>query len=234
MFSFLYSSAEVRGSNRDFYLNQSKVFDHYLKWWAVMADYFKHNDYVIGYDIMNEVYPDTLKEEEQADMMPPQFDTTILQPLYQKISTSIRTVDKHKILFFQPSRIPDILPKMGGNVQNTALDNTPGGRSFKQKTAMSEHFYCCEGHPTGCQGELWYGQTQPIGDDICRTYLKHMFQKRTEDSTKLEVPLFISEFGACWGTSSCIKEIDFVLDMADHYGSSWTYYQFKGFGDYAH
>jgi Glycoside hydrolase family 5 C-terminal domain len=54
---------------------------------------------------------------------------------------------------------------------------------------------------------------------------------RTEDAKKFNVPLIISEFGACMGGPTCITEITGLMDACDDYLTGWAYWQFKKLGD---
>lgn len=127
-FGQLYSSAQVRHGLSDFYNGKHGLMEGYLDWWEYMAEYFENNEFVLGYDIFNEAYPATLQMEETFDQTTEEFDMHVLQPMYKKIAARIRDEDPNKLIFFQPSRIPDILPKMEGNILNTSIDTVPGGR----------------------------------------------------------------------------------------------------------
>lgn len=48
---------------------------------------------------------------------------------------------------------------------------------------------------------------------------------------RLEVPLFISEFGACMDTQECEREIMQLADASDDVLSGWAYWSFKTFKD---
>jgi len=47
----------------------------------------------------------------------------------------------------------------------------------------------------------------------------------------LNIPLIISEFGACLGGPTCAAEVQSVAEVCDEYLASWAYWQFKKFGD---
>jgi endoglycosylceramidase len=54
---------------------------------------------------------------------------------------------------------------------------------------------------------------------------------RSADAQKVNVPLIISEFGACMGGDTCIVEITGLLDAADSHLTGWAYWQYKKLGD---
>jgi len=54
---------------------------------------------------------------------------------------------------------------------------------------------------------------------------------RAEDAERLQVPLIISEYGACLDSQSCLTEIQQVGDVCDEHLTGWAYWQFKSFKD---
>jgi len=53
------------------------------------------------------------------------------------------------------------------------------------------------------------------------------------DAKKLNVPLMITEFGACFDTQFCLDEIESVLDSCEStMCSGWAYWQFKNYMDH--
>lgn len=98
---------------------------------------------------------------------------------------------------------------------------------------MSLHAYCCAYMPDKCSSSKHYGELSASGIKKCEAFLELFLRRRTADAEELGVPLFLTEFGACSGSPTCIREMDKTLTIADSYGLSWTYYQFKGFDDYS-
>ena len=76
------------------------MFKSYLHFWTEMADYFQHNEYIIGYDILNEVYPSQLTMQDTFEQTIESFDMDILQPLYGDIAQAIWNKDDKKLIFF--------------------------------------------------------------------------------------------------------------------------------------
>jgi hypothetical protein len=54
---------------------------------------------------------------------------------------------------------------------------------------------------------------------------------RDGDATRLGVPLFLSEFGACLGSKICGREIDQVGDICERELIGWSYWQYKTYKD---
>ena len=68
-------------------------------------------------------------------------------------------------------------------------------------------------------------------NEICNDYHRVKVGMRANDAKKANVPLIISEFGACMGGDTCIVEITGLLDASDAYLTSWAYWQYKKLGD---
>lgn len=55
---------------------------------------------------------------------------------------------------------------------------------------------------------------------------------RNEDAKRFGVPLIFTEFGACFDGQECINEINSATDAFDTALASWSYWMYKGFGDF--
>jgi len=118
-------------------------------------------------------------------------------------------------------------------VRKTSFEGNPLESRDSLTSALSQHVYCCANDPENCKSERNYGELSRVGLKKCKSYVENLITTRSDEANKIGVPLFISEFGACSGSSTCAQEIDYVVSMADAHALSWTYYQFKGFGDYS-
>lgn len=87
--------------------------------WKKLADRYKDESIVIGYDLLNEPLPHYLTNK---DVLNP-----LVEPLYKKISAAIRQVDKNHIIF------------LGGAQWNTNFDVF--GKPFEDKLAYTFHTY---------------------------------------------------------------------------------------------
>lgn len=87
--------------------------------WKKLADQYKEETIVIGYDLLNEPLPHYLKNKEELNQL--------LEPLYKKITTAIREVDKNHIVF------------LGGAQWNTNFNML--GTPFEDKLAYTFHKY---------------------------------------------------------------------------------------------
>lgn len=87
--------------------------------WKKLADRYKDETIVIGYDLLNEPLPHYL---ENKDVLNP-----LLEPLYKKITAAIREVDNNHIIF------------LGGAQWNTNFDVF--GKPYEDKLAYTFHTY---------------------------------------------------------------------------------------------
>lgn len=113
----------MRDGFKRFYENEDGLFDNYLTYWEKVGQKFKGNDNVIGFDLLNEPWPASIGESEE-------FDTTLFS-LYETIGETIRQIDSDKILFFQPSAFPGVVPNK--EVRNTRFGSNP----LEERNALS-------------------------------------------------------------------------------------------------
>ena len=103
----------------------------------------------------------------------------------------------------------------------------PGGNIGSPNHVLNDHSYCCAMNP----GECANGEPKPEDAKKCLDYHTKKIQKRVDDSNKLKLPLFISEFGACLDSSECVTEINQVAGVCEKYNIGWAYWQFKTYED---
>lgn len=87
--------------------------------WKKIAERYKDNTIVIGYDLLNEPIPHYLENKDKLN--------NLLEPLYKRITYAIREVDKNHIIF------------IGGAQWNTNFSMF--GKPFDEKLAYTFHKY---------------------------------------------------------------------------------------------
>ena len=65
----------------------------------------------------------------------------------------------------------------------------------------------------------------------CAAWHYKRIATREEDAKQMEVPLLISEFGACLDSDVCAREIQQVVEVCDEFRLGWAYWEFKPFHD---
>lgn len=87
--------------------------------WKKLAERYKDEDIVIGYDLLNEPLPHYLENKDELNLL--------LEPLYKKITEAIREVDNNHIIF------------IGGAQWNTNF--AMFGEPFDKKVVYTFHKY---------------------------------------------------------------------------------------------
>lgn len=117
-------------------------------------------------------------------------------------------------MFFEPAQIPDIIFASG-------FTEVPGGANFTHLHLFNDHSY----------GPCALGNFTETVNPLCKEYHKLKLDQRDLDAQKLQIPLMITEFGACMGGETCITEINSLADACDDKLAGWAYWQFKKLGD---
>ncbi|WP_163705392.1 cellulase family glycosylhydrolase [Mycolicibacter senuensis] len=173
--------------------------NHYALMWQAVADYFKGNENVAGYDIMNEPWAGS--HWLGSILGNPYFEAQQLTPFYNQIDAAIRSVDPHKTVFFEP---------------NTLFGSTPVpthlGTVDDPNSAFSFHHYCLTtalfpGTSFGCD---WNA-------DIVFGYAQDYMQEHN-------IPGWLSEFGA----TNNLGAIQASLDGANRYLFGWSEWAYSG------
>lgn len=225
-----YTSPEVASAFGYFYQNENGVQDKFLAYWNLLSAKFANNPYVIGYDPFNEPWPADIYYEPTLLFEFHKFDHAVLQPMYKRVHSTIRQNDDSKIIFFEPAQFPDTFPTERGDVNNVGFDDTPGGVEYHNRESLNDHSYCCQAIINVCNNE--YGEPSEKMSNRCRNFHFNKASTRREDADRLGIPLLFSEFGACSNTTACAMEITNSVDAFDSVMASWTYWGFKGFGDF--
>lgn len=175
--------------------------DHYLMAWQRVAQRFKHNPGVIGYDLMNEPYPGDLLKAVSFS-----FEKQWLKPFYDRLIPAIRSVDEDKWLFFEPQSLgvnfgfASTLP--------TLEDSRPG----ESRLAYAPHSY-----PMTLHEGITYNLTD-------RLNMREWNRNRTAELNRQQVPLVVGEFGGSDNTPGFAKYLDDTLTMFDTMGAGWLYW----------
>ncbi|ORW26209.1 endoglycoceramidase, partial [Mycolicibacter nonchromogenicus] len=173
--------------------------NHYALMWQAVADYFKGDPNVAGYEIMNEPWSGT--QTLGSLLGNPYFDAQQLTPFYNQIDAAIRSVDPNKTVFFGPSTLEASLP-----VRNHL------GTVDDPNTAFSFHHYCMvnalfPGLSFGCD---WNA-------DVVLGFAAEYAQEHN-------IPGWLSEFGA----TNNLPTIGASLEAANRYLFGWTEWAYTG------
>ncbi len=210
--------------------NLQGEFDHV---WAVVADYFKNDRWVVGYDPFNEPFSTQTQQAAEATFSGylecfytgkshTGFLANGTSPLVcppdvpnEGVVPSIEAVDPHHLLFVEP----DIYWVTGGNVPSQ-LGPVPFPR-----VVFNFHDYCGDrspvtGDPTNLLGCLQTEETSAAEQDVVRLSMSSAYQPSGP-------ALFMSEFGA----TSSVSLAGFDTEWAALDQIGWAYWAWKYYDD---
>ena len=210
---------------RNFYENRANIQDKFVEFWKTVVTRFKGNKYILGYDLWNEPAPGGPMEDLKS-FIPGRPDIKDILPVYRKVDTELRKIDPNYILYFENTPVPDILPIFGGLFLGSMAEK-PAGDEVPQ--VYNFHTYCClSGTDTCAHGEATYEKSIKV----CPTYHEKQFVKEIKTAENLNVPMFLSEFGACSDSKACYNEIISVVKICEENFISWSYWNYKPYGDH--
>jgi len=221
----MYSRApEVTSSWGNFFAYE-KVQQKFEAFWAVVAKAFKGAEGVVGYDLVNEpLNGDYFKDA--ALLEPGVADRSLLEPMYVRLGKAIRMEDPEAVIMYEPAPFPDTIPTyvpIAGGVREVGFETgpTPGEGAHQ---VLSYHIYSCGFATDKCDRK---GDPPASECPACDALAASSVDTREGDARRLGGAAFLTEFGACSGTPTCLAELHRVADMADRQLHSWAYWQFK-------
>jgi len=184
--------------------------EHYLKFWAQVATFFREEESVLGYELINEpwfgdIYADPLVFVDGYT------DREFLAPLYKEVSEVILKADSHHVIIFEPTVADYLL---------SGFKNCPV--AAPEKCVYAYHVYCIDVNQRG----------SPKSRAFCDVFDDYMIDLRTSDARRLKSAVMVTEFGAVYNDTGSVREISWIMNELDKRLTSWSYWQFKYFGDY--
>lgn len=140
--------------------------NNYAQMWEYVADYFKGNAGVAGFEIMNEPYSGS--QTLPSLLGSPFFEAQQLTPFYDQVTSAIRSVDSTTPVFFEPSMLPA-----------TAGYPTALGTVDFPHTVYSFHDYC----------------EFPLGPLGCLPNVAGIVSNAEAYAQAHNIPAFMTEFG---------------------------------------
>ena len=168
--------------------------------WEVLADYFKDEPTVAGYDLLNE---GVCKDENKA------------LKLYKQLVRAIRQIDRKHIIFIE------------GN--NYAQDLEFMGKPWDDNLAYSIHFYVPLEFIFGFVRNLKYPGLI-YNNYFSQKDLEKTLERYHKIKKKYNVPIFVGEFGINSRCPYCHKELVWLkdtLNLFKKFGFHWTYWTYK-------
>jgi len=179
---------------------QEKYRQRYFALWKKIAQTFKNEPWVAGYDIMNE--PVTKKVD-------------LLKVVFQQVIDIIRKVGDEHIIFLEGNnygREVDFLKDLRG--ENLALS-----LHFYEPVEFTFNWLPDSKYPGTILGKKWN-----------KTAIKGIFKKYAAFAKTVRMPVFIGEFGIASRCNFCgweFRWLEDVLDVFEKLGFHWTYWTYK-------
>lgn len=107
-FPAYYTSKQSFSLFGHFFNNTNGIQDKFIAFWDHLSARLAHNDYIIGFDPMNEPAPANPAREPFL-FMPGYFDDKYLSPFYNKIFETYYKNDPSKLMWFMPTQVPDYI-----------------------------------------------------------------------------------------------------------------------------
>lgn len=119
---------------------------------------------VVGYELVNEpfVAARTTLTVPYALINRASTDRNYLQPLYDRVTKAIRTIDDRSLIFYEPAT-------GGGSNSGEGFKTVPGGDGEKAKSVMSFHSYgpnLIDGHTMAHAIQIRLKQVQKLGGSL--------------------------------------------------------------------
>lgn len=175
--------------------------DRYAGAWARVAEEFKRDDLVLGYDLMNEPWPGSVAATCLNTVGCADFDRNKLGPMYSRMIESIRDVEQRHMIFSEPN----VLFNFGANTSLPDLGENLG---------LSFHDYCLTGLVQG-------------GPQSCDLADELVFDNAEAHSDRTGDSLILSEFGA----TQDVATLERVAKLADEHMVSWQEWHYCGCDD---
>jgi len=220
LFADFYGAEQVGALFKELYTPGTPLNDGFLRFWDTVSQTFGEADdkspHILGYELLNEPSGSCLTAGGKGCGQGPgpvfsnDIETEYLAPLYNATAAKIRVHDPSRPVFYEARAYPILF--------KSAFPELPLGEDHQQ--ALAYHIYC--------QPEMG-----TIFEDIeCRgaqafslsSYLGVLKEHKGLGG-------FMTEFGAIGPTQPEYDEVDRLMDIADGYLQSWSYWQLKFFHD---
>jgi len=172
----------------------------FIKTWQFLAQRFKNENTIAGYDILNEGVCRNKK---------------VMLGLYKQVVKAIREIDRNHIIFLEGNKWAQDIEFMG--------------KPWDENMAYSIHFYMPLEFTFSFVRNLRYPGKIGDGY-WSKTTLKRALEKYYQLKKKWQMPIYVGEFGQNSRCVYCHKEFNWLLDtlaLFEQFGFHWTYWTWK-------
>lgn len=189
--------------------NTDGIHDDFRDAWVAVAKRWKDQDYLLGYDLINEPWSGSSWPACARPGGCPNFEINKLQRLYEHVLVGIREVDPYNIVWIEPQ----VLFEFGAQ---SHLGTRP---IVDDQIGFSWHNYCIAA--TLMQA---YGVKESA---TCAKLEERVDQHAAAMVSRMQWASLLTEFGA----SDDLPDIRRVTANADQNMVGWTYWSYKNWGD---
>lgn len=185
--------------------------DRFVQLWEALADRYKDNETVAGYDIMNEPLTAWPNGRLNNNATP---NWQAINSLFRRVVAAIRAIDPHHIIFIEGD--------------NFAHRFSGFDAPFADNLVYSGHCYTPPGfgpgtYPGTIRGESW---------DLARLEETLMNHEGVKFMQKHDVPLWMGEFGSVYNGNqdelpNRYRALDDMLGIFNKNGIHWTTWTYK-------
>ncbi|MET8332662.1 cellulase family glycosylhydrolase [Streptosporangium canum] len=179
-----------------------ELMDHYARAWRAVADHFKDDPAVIGYDLMNEPWGGSVQGAA--------FENGPLAELYRRTIAQIRSVDQDNWIFLEPQAVgvnwglPSGLPR---------FDDPRAG---EPRIGLAPHVY-----PLPLDlGEDYVGASREWTDTTLGWWRSNMLRLAERQGG----PVILGEFGLDTTRPGATELVERMLEMTDELGMGRAYW----------
>lgn len=224
-----YMTYTIGAAAQRLYDNNEGILDRFGEFWKLIASRVKHLPNVLGYELINEPWlgdvPLSLEELDPVTnpdhwdlWFPKVADSKNMAKMYKVLHEYIRTVDNDSIIFFEPAT--------GGNFLDgwpVGFEEGPGGIAYNNRQALSYHVYCLVVDTKMPSNFLQY-IIEILSIEACDVLDDVLYNVRRDDTSKLQLAGFLTEFGSA-GTGLAAEDvINFATSKMDEFFHGWSYW----------
>lgn len=226
--SSCYVTYSIGAAAQRLYDNDRGILDRFGEFWKLIASRVKQFPNVLGYELINEPWlgdvPLTIEELDPAvdphwDLWFPKIaDSKNMARMYKALHEYIRQVDNDSIIFFEPST--------GGNFLDAwpvGFEEGPGGVAYNDRQALAYHVYCLyvDKNPPS---DFFQHLFEILSVKSCDVLDDALYDVRRDDTEKLQLAGFLTEFGNAGTGIAAEAVIDFATGKMDAFLHGWSYW----------
>ena len=200
--------------------------DRFVRLWSALAERFRNNPWVAGYNVMNEPVTNAPRGRFGSHAYTPDWE--VLNRVYRRVVTAIREVDPEHLIFLE------------GDLFSTHFAGLEP--PFAENLVYSSHNYTPAGfgpgpYPGEFQGYLGSFQAQLVRQHWDRERQRGVFfeTEGARFAQQHRVPLWVGEFGSVYNgpgddLQSHLRAMDDQIDVFEEFGAHWTTWNYKDVG----